>query len=75
MAYDKIKEAVRACCDIVLTASDHEAELELYLDALSRHTDWTERDILELHKQLVQQLARRIRRHAQQDLPDRAAQQ
>lgn len=44
----RITEAIQQCEEIIARSHDCVAELNLYLGAISRHPDWTERDIMGL---------------------------
>ena len=50
---EKIAKQVAECKTIVENSPDCAAEINLVLGALSRHPDWTQSEILELHRQLV----------------------
>ena len=49
----KIQQQVANCEQIVKNSTDCAAEIDLLLGALARHPDWTEQEVLELHRQLV----------------------
>jgi hypothetical protein len=50
---DKIQNQVALCQGILQNSQDCAAEINMVLGALARHPDWTEHEILELHRQLV----------------------
>ncbi|HUE71445.1 MAG TPA: hypothetical protein VMP01_11230 [Pirellulaceae bacterium] len=50
---DKINEQVAHCQQIIQNSEECAAEINLLLGALARHPDWSEHEVLELHRQLV----------------------
>ncbi len=50
---NKISEAVAQCNQILKNSTECAAEIDLLLGSLARHSDWSERDVMELQRQLV----------------------
>ena len=50
---EKIKQQIEQCNGIVENSEDCAAEINMLLGALARHPDWSDHEILELHRQLV----------------------
>ena len=59
----KIKQQVANCERIIKNSTACAAEIDLLLGALARHPDWTEPEILELHRQLVLKFADELCEH------------
>jgi hypothetical protein len=56
----RISEAIQQCDQIIAESQDCAAELNLYLGAISRHSDWTERDIVDLLRALTIHFANQL---------------
>lgn len=61
---DKMADVLAKCNDIIKNSPDCAAEVDLLLGALARHPDWTEREILEMHRRLVLDFADQLCEHS-----------
>ena len=61
---DKIADVLARCNDIIKNSPDCAAEMDLLLGALARHPDWTQHEILELHRRLVLDFADQLCEHS-----------
>ena len=57
---NKIANHVAQCQSIIENSQDCAAEINLLLGALARHPDWTDSEILELHRSLVLSFAEQL---------------
>jgi hypothetical protein len=57
---DRIREVIARCNEILATSTDCAAEVDLYLGSISRHSDWTERDIMELYREIIMNFAHQL---------------